>query len=158
MYRNLALGIGAYVVIAGITVAFMLLSGMIAARTDPDDPKIVAQGELLYAAHCARCHGKNLEGQPNWETKKPDGTYPAPPQNETGHTWEHSDRELFDYIRWGGGYRAPKAFKSAMPSFGKRLTTNEIWAILTYVKSRWPEATRKTQSATNFLGGIHTHY
>ena len=30
-------------------------------------------GEKLYAQHCAVCHGANLEGQPDWRKKLPNG-------------------------------------------------------------------------------------
>lgn len=158
LYRNLAIGLGAYLVLGGIALAVLFFNTKIADRTDPDDPARVAEGGAIYTGLCARCHGDDLEGQPNWEVKKADGTYPAPPQDETGHTWEHSDRELFDYIRWGGQARAPKGFKSGMPAYSEKLTTEEIWSILAYVKSHWPAETRRRQAIANFVGGIHSHY
>jgi S-disulfanyl-L-cysteine oxidoreductase SoxD len=50
----------------------------------PDDADLVAQGETVYLAHCASCHGRNLEGQPNWQQHDKDGYLPAPPHDETG--------------------------------------------------------------------------
>ncbi|MCW5719495.1 MAG: cytochrome c, partial [Bauldia sp.] len=52
-------------------------------------------GQTLYLANCASCHGVDLEGQPNWQTPLADGRFPAPPHDETGHTWHHSDAQLF---------------------------------------------------------------
>ena len=40
-----------------------------------------------YQEYCASCHGVNLEGQANWRSRNQDGTLPAPPHDETGHTW-----------------------------------------------------------------------
>ncbi|MCY4361382.1 MAG: c-type cytochrome, partial [Gammaproteobacteria bacterium] len=46
----------------------------------------VSAGQTLYQEQCAACHGANLEGQPNWRSANDDGTLPAPPHDETGHT------------------------------------------------------------------------
>ncbi len=59
-------------------------------------------GRALYAEHCAACHGINLEGQPDWRSPDADGVYPAPPHDESGHTWHHDDAMLIDYIARGG--------------------------------------------------------
>ena len=158
LYRNLAIALGAYLLIGGIALTFLFLNTKIADRTDPNDPARVTRGEQIYQSKCAVCHGKDLKGQPNWGVKNPDGTYPAPPQDETGHTWEHSDRALFDYIRWGGQENAPRGFKSSMPAFNEQLNTEEIWSILAYIKSHWPDETRRRQALANFVGGIHAHY
>ena len=68
----------------------------------------IALGGELYGENCARCHGANLEGEPDWWARRPDGSYPAPPHDRTGHTWHHSDAELRDIVRDGGqGRLAP---------------------------------------------------
>ena len=64
-------------------------------RADAGDAKLVAEGRAVYAKHCAECHGAKLEGQPNWQTRNPGGTFPAPPHDPSGHTWHHPDRVLF---------------------------------------------------------------
>ena len=53
-------------------------------------------GRALYEQHCAACHGANLEGQPDWRSPDESGLYPAPPHDETGHTWHHDDAMLTD--------------------------------------------------------------
>ena len=62
----------------------------------------LADGAALYAEHCASCHGADLEGAPDWRRRGADGLYPAPPHDETGHTWHHGDRLLFGYTKLGG--------------------------------------------------------
>ncbi len=109
----------------------------------------IAQGQALYAANCAACHGANLEGQEDWRSPGPDGRLPAPPHDQTGHTWHHPDQVLFSYTKLGG--RALMAeqgmeFDSAMPGFGGQLSDQEIWNILGYIKSTWPERIRETQA------------
>lgn len=109
---------------------------------DPTDAEQVQLGERLYAQYCAACHGADLAGEPNWRERKADGTLPAPPHDATGHTWHHPDSQLFAYTEQGGAALAPEGFKSAMPGFGDRLSDAEIWAVLAYIKSRWPPEVR----------------
>ena len=53
-------------------------------KPDPNSPGLVARGRVIYADHCASCHGANLEGQPNWRTRLANGRLPAPPHDATG--------------------------------------------------------------------------
>jgi len=106
-------------------------------------------GRALYGEHCATCHGVDLEGQPGWRSPDASGLYPAPPHDETGHTWHHDDTMLLDYITRGGQAVLDDmgvTFTSGMPSFGSVLTEREIKAILDYIKSTWPEDIREMQA------------
>lgn len=107
-------------------------------RADPGDAGRVALGERVYAQHCASCHGAKLEGQPNWRSRLPNGRLPAPPHDETGHTWHHADALLFAITKQGvvPPY-APAGYESDMPAFGRTLSDDEIWAVLAFIKSRW---------------------
>ena len=118
-------------------------------RADPRDRKLVAMGEQLYAEHCASCHGTGLEGQDTWWKRNADGSYPAPPHNELGHTWEHSDRTLFLQIKYGGGFMATPGFHAAMPAFGGKLSDREILGVIAYIKTTWPEDLRRRQEWIN---------
>jgi len=108
------------------------------ARADPRDASRVALGERVYSQHCASCHGAKLEGQPNWRSRLPNGRLPAPPHDESGHTWHHPDRLLFAITKNGlvPPY-APKGYASDMPAYAGSLTDDEIWAALAFIKSRW---------------------
>jgi mono/diheme cytochrome c family protein len=116
---------------------------------DASNAKAVALGEKLYAAKCAECHGQNLEGQPEWRSLKEDGTLPAPPHDDSGHTWHHDDQLLFKYTKLGGVGVAPPSFKSAMPGFGADLSDSDIWAVLSYIKSRWSPKAQARQAQLN---------
>ena len=85
----------------------------------------------------------------DWRTPLPTGGLAAPPHDETGHTWHHPDKLLFDYTKFGGQKIAPPGFKSNMPGFGGTLSDKEIWAVLSYIQSRWPDDVRKRQSYIN---------
>lgn len=107
-------------------------------RANPADVQKVASGAKLYAQHCAACHGAKLEGQPNWRSRLPSGRLPAPPHDESGHTWHHPDGVLFGITKHGlvPPY-APSDYESDMPGFGDKLSDDEIWAVLAYIKSQW---------------------
>lgn len=106
---------------------------------DVDDHDQLARGHRLYTAHCAACHGINLEGQPNWRERRANGRLPAPPHDESGHTWHHPDSVLFDITRHGlvPGRTAPEGYASDMPAYADILSDQEIIAILAYIKSTW---------------------
>ncbi len=100
----------------------------------------VPQGQTIFLANCAVCHGTGGEGQPDWHVKKPDGILPAPPLNGDGHTWHHGDGTLYTYVSKGGkAYEFPDipSFKSGMPGFGEVLSHEEIVAVIEYLKSLW---------------------
>ena len=116
-------------------------------NTSKSNTKNVAQGEQIYQQHCASCHGKNLEGQPNWKTRNTQGRLPAPPHDETGHTWHHSDQLLFELTKYGMvPPNIPEGYESDMPAYKNVLSDEEIWLVLAYIKSRWPEEIITMQS------------
>jgi mono/diheme cytochrome c family protein len=109
-------------------------------------PASGTDGTALYQTYCATCHGARGEGQPNWKTKKPDGIYPAPPHDASGHTWHHADGLLFRTVRDGGQAAAPADFKSGMPGWKDTLTDAQIVAVLQYLKTLWGPAERQFQT------------
>ena len=123
-----------------------------AQATHELDGRDIISGETLYADHCASCHGANLEGEPNWRSKKEDGTLPAPPHDETGHTWHHDNQLLYNYTKLGGEAALAARgveFNSGMPGFGETLTDDEIWNILAFIRSTWGERVQEIQEARN---------
>jgi mono/diheme cytochrome c family protein len=118
-------------------------------QADPDNAEQVALGQQVYASFCAGCHGANLEGQPNWQKRLPLGNLPAPPHDATGHTWHHADQWLFEIVKYGGRHYAPPRYRSAMPAYQEMLSDAEIWAVLAFIKSRWPAAIRTQQAQQN---------
>jgi mono/diheme cytochrome c family protein len=115
-------------------------------RADPDNAQQVALGRTIYQKYCASCHGAKLEGQPNWRMRKPDGKLPAPPHDETGHTWHHPDEQLFLLTKHGlRPPLAPDGYKSDMPGFGGILSDAQIWAVLAFIKNAWPPEIKARQ-------------
>lgn len=103
-------------------------------------------GQVLYAQNCASCHGADLEGQPNWRRRLDTGRMPAPPHDESGHTWHHSDQDLFNLSKLGVGAVIP-GYESDMPAFEGILSDGQIMAVLAYIKSRWSEQIQARQAA-----------
>ena len=110
------------------------------AMAQPAEP----DGQALFLGYCASCHGANLEGQPNWMVRLPNGRLPAPPHDDTGHTWHHSDEQLLRIVRDGLAAIAP-GYETDMPAFGGKLDDQEIIAILDNIKQSCPDREREIQ-------------
>ena len=106
-------------------------------QTSRDREQIVL-GRTVYEKNCASCHGVRLEGQPDWRRRLPNGRMPAPPHDETGHTWHHPEKALFAVTKYGlvPPY-APPNYQSDMLAFQSILSDDEIRAVLAYIKSHW---------------------
>ena len=101
------------------------------------DAAVVDLGRAVYAENCASCHGVALEGQANWRQRDADGYLPAPPHDETGHTWHHPDPYLFLMTKYGIEEMIGKSYPNNMPAYKNNLTDEEILAVLSYIKSTW---------------------
>lgn len=94
----------------------------------------VSAGARVFQENCAACHGKRAEGADNWRKAGPDGNYPAPPLNGSGHAWHHPLNMLFHTIKNGspGG-------QGNMPAWAGKLTDEEIVAVIAWFQSKWPQ-------------------
>ncbi|WP_394156019.1 c-type cytochrome [Loktanella salsilacus] len=107
------------------------------------DLETVALGAAVYETNCAACHGANLEGQPDWRVSDEDGRLPAPPHDETGHTWHHDGDTLFRLTKYGvGALINDPDYASNMPIYEGVLSDEEIIAVISYIKSTWPDDIR----------------
>ena len=140
----------------GIAAVFLLttgsLSGLLASaeptKPDANDPALIARGKVVYAEHCASCHGANLEGQPNWRKPLPNGRLTAPPHDRTGHTWHHSDNQLFDMVKNGTAAMMP-GYETDMPAYRDILSDTDIWAVISFIESTWAADIRERQERMN---------
>jgi mono/diheme cytochrome c family protein len=108
----------------------------------------VALGETVCGSNCASCHGVNLEGQPNWRAPGPDERLPAPPHDATGHTWHHDGDTLFRLTKYGtAALIGDPSYENNMPIYDGILTDDEIIAVLSYIKSNWPQDIRDHHDA-----------
>ena len=98
----------------------------------------IENGKLLYQKNCSSCHMKNLSGHLKWKTELDEDSHrQAPPLNGTGHAWHHEPKQLFQIIRYGYKKIDPN-YKGKMLG-NEKLTDDEVWSILNYIKSIWPE-------------------
>lgn len=126
----------------------MVLAALLAGCGDPKPTaEQLALGQKTYAQHCAACHGAQLEGQPDWRKTLPNGRLPAPPHDDSGHTWHHPDAVLFGITKHGlvPPY-APPGYQSDMPAFAGKLSDDEIRAVLAYIASHWSGEVRKLRA------------
>lgn len=128
-----------------VTIAAVAFATALQGQTI--DPATILQGQQLYASNCAACHGANLQGQQDWKHRLATGRMPAPPHDVTGHTWHHSDRDLFNLTKQGVTAVVGDGYESDMPAFGEKLSDDEIKAVLDYIKSTWPKRLRASQAA-----------
>ena len=143
-----------------IIPTFLLFFGMIiympkdknaqaAYILNPDNHDIVELGKSVYVQNCASCHGVKLEGQKDWMSRLPDGLMPAPPHDETGHTWHHPDSYLFLMTKYGIEEMIGKPYPNNMPAYEDKLTDEEILAVLSYIKSTWSSRIQRQHDQIN---------
>lgn len=144
--RRVFAGLCVWISVGSITLSLAACNRAV-YQADPADRAQVERGRVVYEAHCARCHGANLEGQPNWRTRSDAGRLPAPPHDDSGHTWHHPDRMLVGIIQYGlvPPY-AEEGYLSDMPAFKTILSEANCWDVLAFIKSKWSERARQFQT------------
>ena len=134
-------------------ILILLCSTSIASANHELEDRNLSAGQILYTNNCASCHGAKLEGQPNWQSPNSDGILPAPPHDATGHTWHHDNELLFEYTKLGGkgalAARGITDFNSGMLAFDGVVSDEDIWDILAFIKSTWPEREQDAQASRN---------
>ena len=95
----------------------------------PSTPESLAAGERIYAKSCAVCHG--VTGNGDGKLAAATAAYGKRPSDLTDDVWEHgsTDGEIFVVIRDGIG----PDFN--MGGWKGRLSDEEIWNVVNYVKS-----------------------
>jgi len=145
----------ALVILWGInnTISTNKLANKQGAIFTPDNAKIVALGEDIYDKNCASCHGAKLEGEADWRNPKEGGFLPAPPHDKSGHTWHHTDTLLFNITKYGfAKISNNENFKTNMPVFENVLSDDDIIAVLSYIKSTWPNEIKQRHDELNASG------
>lgn len=118
-------------------------------KLKPNNINLVTFGRTVYLQNCASCHGIQLEGQKNWRRRNSDGYLPAPPHDETGHTWHHTDSYLFNMTKYGIEEIIGKKYQNNMPAYYRILSDDAIIAVLSYIKSMWPKNIREKHDQLN---------
>ncbi|TDK46751.1 c-type cytochrome [Antarcticimicrobium luteum] len=148
--------------IGGIGVAALAAATLFWSQTGAEaqpgllpytDAKIVARGAEVYKGFCASCHGARLEGQKNWRERDAEGYLPAPPHDESGHTWHHPDKQLLALTWHGTAQLVGGGYISRMPGFKDTLSPDDVVAVLAYIKSTWPDAVIEQHNTINAQAG-----
>ncbi len=88
------------------------------------NPDVIARGRSTFTKYCQRCHGPRGKGD------GPDGDADTPPADLTDPSRANANPEGVMFYKVWNGRKAPD-----MPAFKSRLTRNEIWTVVQYVKT-----------------------
>jgi mono/diheme cytochrome c family protein len=129
-----------------LTLALMQAGLSACGERSGHDPFALMEGEGIYKAECAACHGVRLQGQPGWPARGPDGQLPAPPLDASGTAWQQPRPQLAAIVKQGRASAdlpasAPADPAPAMPAFAGKLTDKQIDNVLAWVESQWPPDT-----------------
>ena len=97
----------------------------------PYSRKSIAAGKDAYLRNCTDCHdadGRSLSGRDFTATPPTDLTDPESWKNGT------TEEQVFTSIREGT--------KKDMPPYKGKLQDEQIWHVVNFVRSLWPEAQR----------------
>lgn len=132
--------------IFGLAAIWISLPAHANHPVDINNADVVAAGKAVFEKNCAKCHGKNLGGP-----ETPDYSRLVPPRLDAikGHASHHSDQYFYDQIANGTRDKSGKLVSDGMPAFEPKLKPSEIWAALSYIKSRWPTAVYRRQHQRN---------
>ena len=91
-------------------------------------PQSIAAGQKTFQGQCANCHGPSGLGDGKEAAK-----LNPKPSNLTDASWKHgaTDGEIFVVIRDG----AKANGKPAMPSFASKMTAQDMWNAVNYIRS-----------------------
>jgi len=97
------------------------------------------RGEEVYNANCLSCHGGRTGGT----------IEDSPPRhNANGHTWHHPDCAIRTMIREGsaGIFEEKRADAPQMQPFKGTLSSDDIEAVMAYIKTMWLPWQRDVQA------------
>jgi mono/diheme cytochrome c family protein len=102
------------------------------------DREAVSLGAVVYAAHCQRCHGENVDGRgPDVLPQAPCKDFHSFDKRFAVTLHRGAPKAWFAKIRDGHGPVAPypEGPSSAMPPFRDKLSNEQIWLAITYLQS-----------------------
>jgi mono/diheme cytochrome c family protein len=94
----------------------------------PYTKKSISQGRSVYMRNCTGCHGVDAKATVDVVADATDLTSP--------NLWKNgiTEGEIFRSIREGQG--------ASMPTFKTQIKEEEMWHLVNYIRSLWPESMR----------------
>src|SRR5260370_16324359 len=84
--------------------AMIAMANHVAIVRAGDEAPSLDPGRAIYQQYCASCHGADAQGASHWQERDEHGELPAPPHDAEGHTWRHSDADLYQMLNKGCRY------------------------------------------------------
>lgn len=97
----------------------------------PYTTKSIARGKQFYLIHCVECHDQDGRGLGRRDFN---GTPPADLTDPDAWLYGTSAEAIFASIHDGS--------KNDMPGFKDKLQDEQIWHVVNFVRSFWPESKR----------------
>jgi mono/diheme cytochrome c family protein len=99
----------------------------------PPTAESIATGQALFKKYCRFCHGDDAKGN---GPQAPKDTHPP---DLTDAKWDHgsTDADIFAVIKDGIGP------KYDMKGYGSKLTPQEMWSLVNYLRSIGPKDARR---------------
>ncbi len=112
------------IAIIGSILSVVVFSSWVAAQSERGNPKA---GQATYEQHCLRCHGMSGDGN------GPDAAFlvVAPANFQSARSRSKTDLELMNTIMYGVVF-------SPMHGWGGRLTEQQMWDVLSYIRTIVP--------------------
>jgi mono/diheme cytochrome c family protein len=133
-----AIALGAILLVQARTAATLAVP---LTAKDPvvADAGSVTRGSQIFAANCAVCHGATGRGDGPAAGSLTPAT-PPPADFTSAHARLHYDGEFFNWIKDG-------KLHTAMPAFGDKLTDQDIWDVINYLRVEFQGAPQATPAA-----------
>lgn len=112
----------------GQSAAEPVLPDAAEARSVPFTRESIGRGEVLYMRHCTECHGRDGRARIDVIADATDLTSPRLWLSGT------TRKDVFASIRDGAGV--------SMPPFSEELDEDQIWDLVNFTQSLWPESER----------------
>jgi mono/diheme cytochrome c family protein len=109
-------------ILSPFTQAALDSVGAVLTNPLPTSPAVLARGAVVYRNQCFACHGAQGEGN---GPVVGGGRFPLGPQIITGLAAQRTDGYLYGIVRVGRGL---------MPAYGERITHNDRWALVHYMR------------------------
>lgn len=123
-----------------------VLALLLGAGWATSDPRI-AKGRQIYSTSCVQCHGQDGRGNPEWESSvRPVELTDCGTTAEPAELWEA-------VVRKGG---AAHGLSSVMPAFGEAFNSDEIGAVVAYLRTYCADADRYPPGDLNFRRPLAT--